>query len=104
MTIRFAPARRRTVHSLNLGYSLAQNHRGAYANDNNSPVAANDQGLLADALRHFAEHGLHAAEHARDRAMDAKRAGDADCYNWWLSICAVLDQRMANAIDESAGS
>ena len=97
MTIRFAPARNRdnlvSVVTRGFGYSVPK----IGANDNGL-VAANDDPLLTETLRHFAEHGLRAAERARDKAMDARRAGDSTDYEWWLSICRMLNRRMADAV------
>lgn len=69
------------------------------------PRAANDNHhgftndvLLRAALRHFAEHGLGAAEQARQSAERAFFAGDRADYDWWLAICRTLDRRMAAAV------
>lgn len=59
--------------------------------------AANDQLLLAEALRHFAQHGLSAAAHARANAETARASGDDEGCRWWISICRQLDRRMAEA-------
>ncbi|MXP41033.1 hypothetical protein GRI75_05160 [Altererythrobacter soli] len=50
------------------------------------------------ALRHFADHGLAAASHARRRAETAFFAGDREAYRWWLGICRTLDRRMAREL------
>lgn len=60
--------------------------------------AANDQRLLAEALRHFARHGLSAAAHARANAEAARAAADDEACQWWISICRQLDRRMADAL------
>jgi hypothetical protein len=66
------------------------------------PRPANDQDhgigrdtILRDALRHFAAHGLQAAERARDNAEAAFFAGDRGDYRHWMAICRMLDRRMA---------
>jgi hypothetical protein len=66
------------------------------------PLAANDNatdltrdGLLRAALRHFAEHGLGAAELAQQRAEKAFFAGNRKEYRHWLDICRALDRRLA---------
>lgn len=71
-----------------------------------TPVAANDndnglveETMLDAALRHFAEYGLAAAQHARCQAEDAFFAGDRISYQWWLGICRALDRRLAREID-----
>lgn len=65
------------------------------ANDNGSGVGG--ERLLKAALRHFAEHGLSAAERARENAEAAFFAGDSDQYRWWMAICTTLDRRMPSA-------
>lgn len=57
--------------------------------------AANDEAMLGEALRHFARHGLSAAEHARRNAQAANLNGDAASCSWWIEICRRLDRRMA---------
>ncbi|MFB0611054.1 hypothetical protein [Aurantiacibacter poecillastricola] len=66
------------------------------ANDNRRKQVASPH--LDAALRHFAEHGLAAARHARQQAMIAADAGDRQGFEWWLEICRALDRRMANEI------
>ena len=96
MSIRFAAAR-------SIGYSTiacaldARVPRGA-ANDNGPDQGAGSNRLLKAALRHFAEHGLSAAEQARDNAEQAFFAGRTEEYRWWLAICSALDRRMAAAV------
>lgn len=59
--------------------------------------------VLHAALRHFAAHGLAAAQHAADEAMAARRAGDEAGYRWWHGICHSLDRRLAGELDQRAG-
>lgn len=59
--------------------------------------AANDQRLLAAALRHFARHGISAAARARANAEAARAVEDDVACEWWISICRQLDRRMADA-------
>lgn len=66
------------------------------ANDNAQTLPSDL--LLRSALRHFAEHGLGAAEQARINAEQAFFAGDRDGYRRWIEICRTLDRRMAAAI------
>ena len=54
------------------------------------------------ALRHFAEHGLAAAQRARRQAEAAFFAGDRQGYQWWLEICRALDRAMARELDARA--
>ena len=63
------------------------------ANDN--PSADRNDKLVYEALRHFAQHGIAAARHAKGRAEEAFFAGDREAYDWWLGICRQLDRRMA---------
>lgn len=53
--------------------------------------------IFAEALRHFARHGLSAAAHARAHAAAARLAGDEVSCTWWIAICRQLDRRMADA-------
>lgn len=68
-------------------------------------IPANDDGEIVGtahvnaALRHFAKHGIAAAQHAREQAINAGRAGDRQSFDWWLQICRALDRRMARDID-----
>lgn len=93
MPIRFAPAGYRTRATKPL-LRMVRTHA---ANDN--VIARPDDATLRAALRHFADYGLAAAEHARHRAEAAFFAGDRDAYRWWLEICRTLDRRMAAAVD-----
>lgn len=93
MSIRFAAARH--------GDSCVRRVLGAArprraVNDNAG--GTNDDRMLRAALRHFAAHGLGAAEAARSNAETAFFAGDSTEYRWWLDICRMLDRRMAEAV------
>lgn len=91
MTLHFAAARsplRSPVARI-----LTRCPLGAPANDNGESGLGDD--LLHAALRHFAEHGLRAAQVARKEAENAFFAGDSDGYRWWLGVCRTLDRRMA---------
>lgn len=71
------------------------------ANDNAGGASGSSVGgelLLKAALRHFAQHGLSAAERARENAEAAFFAGDSDQYRWWMAICTTLDRRMPAAV------
>lgn len=61
---------------------------------------ANDERLLTAALRHFARHGLSAADHARRNAEAARDAGDEEACTWWIEICRQLDRRMAGNFEK----
>lgn len=75
-----------------------------------SPIHANDNGDMVGethmhaALRHFAKHGLAAAQHAREQAVAAARAGDRQTFEWWLEICRALDRPMARRLDKTCGT
>lgn len=98
MTIRFAAARR--------GDSCVSRFVGTAAlraagNDNDRGQGTDR--MLRAALRHFAAHGLSAADAARSRAESAFFAGDRAEYRWWLGICRMLDRRMAEAVAARRG-
>jgi hypothetical protein len=92
MTIRFAPAGRRTRATK----PLLRMVRASAANDN--ARTQTDDAVLRAALHHFAEHGLAAAGQARVHAEAAFFAGDREAYRWWLEICRMLDRRMAREL------
>ncbi|MBN9504523.1 MAG: hypothetical protein J0I69_00725 [Altererythrobacter sp.] len=100
MTIRFAaPPDRRFPR---LSPQQVREARNLRANDNdNGGIHAGDA-MLHAALRHFAEHGLAAAQWARQHAEAAGSAGDRQAYLWWLEICRALDRRMAAELDLGA--
>ena len=100
MTIHFAAARPKI--SAILGRRLAVVPAGRAANDNYDEFASDS--ILRAALRHFAQHGLSAAENARDAAERAFFAGDRGNYRWWLGICRALDRRMAASLRARTGS
>lgn len=60
--------------------------------------------IFAEALRHFARHGLSAAAHARANAAAARLAGDDAACTWWIAICRQLDRRMADAFAHRIGN
>lgn len=74
---------------------------GLPANDNGGDRSSD--AMLHAALRHFAEHGLAAAQRARKQAEAAFFAGDRQGYQWWLEICRALDRRMASELAANAG-
>ena len=98
MTIRFAAARR---GDSSVRRVLAAAGSRVAANDNFHGFG-NDR-LLRAALRHFAAHGLGAAEAARAEAERAFFAGDSAEYRWWLGICRTLDRRLADAVAARGG-
>ncbi|HTN14449.1 MAG TPA: hypothetical protein VL094_06555 [Sphingomonadaceae bacterium] len=110
MTIHFAAADGRLIP--NLSTSRARATMARPANDNialhneNSRDLAEAQGAdratLHAALRQFAQHGIGAAEHARNQAERAFFSGDRDTYRWWLGVCRTLDRRMAAGLAHHA--
>lgn len=99
MTIRFASAS--TAFAAFLTARPDGEFHARAANDNMiAPASAGlttHDVLLRDALKHFARHGLRAAEVARQNAERAFFAGDRNAYRHWLEICRALDRRMAQA-------
>src|SRR5687767_3741837 len=93
MSIRFAAARHGETCVRRV---LTARERGTAANDNGAELGGDR--MLRAALRHFAVHGLGAAEAARAEAETAFFTGDRTEYRWWLGICRMLDRRMADAI------
>ena len=100
MTIHFAAARTRDVSPL-VRLLTAKVPLGA-ANDNGGGIGGDR--ILKAALRHFAEHGLSAAERARENAQTAFFAGKSEDYRWWMAICTALDRRMSAACGFHRGS
>lgn len=72
---------------------------GKAANDNGQ-IGTHDSKVLDASLRYFAKHGLSAAAEAHKQAEACFHAGDAAEYSWWLSICRMLDQRMATKLSK----
>ncbi len=97
MTVHFAAAR--TGASSPVARILGRRRFLSAANDNCGQNG--DDQLLRASLRHFAEHGLRAAEEARKHAEQAFFAGDRESYQWWLGICRMLDRRMAAQFERS---
>ncbi len=93
MTIHFAAAQTTSISVL--ARALTANVPLNAANDNGSGIGGDR--LLKAALLHFAEHGLSAAERARDNAECAFFEGRREEYRWWMAICRALDRRMAPA-------
>ncbi|MXO59251.1 hypothetical protein GRI89_06825 [Altererythrobacter salegens] len=65
---------------------------------NDNGIGESTEAMLRASLRHFAEHGLAAAAHARAKAEAAWFNGDKEGYRWWLGICRTLDRRMAREL------
>ncbi|MFM5918187.1 MAG: hypothetical protein ACKOOL_11740 [Novosphingobium sp.] len=95
MTIRYAAARPAIAPVTMTRAMLARTGR-APANDNGD--APHRDLVLRNALMHFAEHGLRAAEDAGERALAAELAGDLTERDRWLEICRALDARRARGV------
>ncbi len=98
MSLHFAAARS-TAHSP-IARALARKVLSRAVNDNGDPAqvqtpASSIDYMMRAALRHFAEHGMAAAEAARRQAEQAHFIGDAESYAWWLGVCRTLDRRLA---------
>lgn len=100
MPVHFAAARS-TAHSP-IARALAKKALTRAANDNgplgSSSISSFDT-MMRDALRHFAEHGMGAAEEARRQAEQAHFTGDVQGYRYWLGLCRALDSRLAAKVE-----
>lgn len=104
MSVRFASANHpvRRLGWRAAGRGLIAPALARAANDNradggmaDAPASARFDPLLADALRHFAVHGLAAAETAHDLAAEAGARDDADARDHWLAVTQMFDRRLA---------
>ena len=95
MPIHFAAARS-AAHSP-VARALAKRAVRRAANDNPGGAGEcnTETRVLNAALRHFADHGLHAAEEAARQAETAWRAGERDACAWWTEVCYKLDRKLA---------
>ena len=100
MSVRFAAANNPVRH---IGWRAAG--RGLVApalaravNDNGDPVVApaSFDPLLAEALKHFAVHGIASAKAALIEAEDAAQRGDGQAKAHWLAITGLFDRRLAD--------
>jgi hypothetical protein len=98
MTIRFAAARSAESTAVVRALRLAPWRRPANDNDGEKAGGFPRDPILRAALKHFAAHGLGAAERAYRNAEEAFFAGKRDEYRHWLAICRALDRRMADAV------
>ncbi|WP_170004554.1 hypothetical protein [Pseudopontixanthobacter vadosimaris] len=104
MTVHFAAARSAAACSP-VARALSRRGQARYANDNGpaSDLARREDDLrLQQSLRHFALHGMNAADAAVQRARDALDAGSMTDYRHWLGICGKLDRRAAARLEASA--
>jgi hypothetical protein len=70
----------------------------APANDDGDAVELDES--LSAALRHFALHGLNAAQAACTGAEAAWRRGDRPVADNWLAICRMFDKRLAADLEK----
>ncbi|MFA6218199.1 MAG: hypothetical protein WC692_00275 [Erythrobacter sp.] len=102
MPVHFAAARS-TAHSP-IARALAKKAHARAANDNGdagqmAAQASSFDHMMRAALRHFAEHGMGAAEAARRQVERAHFTGDRAGCEWWLGVCRALDRRLAEQIE-----
>jgi hypothetical protein len=100
--VHFAAARS-TAHSP-IARALAKKALARAANDNGdagqmAAEASSFDHMMRAALKHFAEHGMGAAEAARRQAEQAHFTGDGAGFQWWLGVCRALDRRMADRLE-----
>ncbi|WP_298304319.1 hypothetical protein [uncultured Erythrobacter sp.] len=102
MSIHFAAAKSSNLTSVcSLGAKrLLSRARAQVANDNADFTERSQQNeqVLRAALRHFATHGLGAAQVARAQAEKAFFDGDRPTYDWWVDITRTLDRRLAASV------
>ena len=102
MPVHFAAARS-TAHSP-IARALARKALVRAANDNEGiddvpqTLGGAVDRVMRAALLHFAQHGLGAAQEARQQAEQAHHAGDDQSYQWWLGVCRTLDNRVASRL------
>ena len=95
MTIHFAAARTGNASVMARALRVLAITRAA----NDDPLRDEADAVLAAALRHFAAHGLAAADRAEEKARQAATAGDRAARDRWLEICATLDPRRARDLN-----
>lgn len=93
MPLHFAAARSAS-HSP-VARALAKRAVRRAANDNPGGAGKGETRVLHAALRHFAEHGLRAAEEAASMAERAWRSGEPEACRWWTEVCHKLDRKLA---------
>lgn len=112
MSVRFAsanhPVRRLAWRAARRGLVAPALARAANDNGEPAPARADFDPLLITALRHFAVHGLAAADAAFTEADEARLRGDGLSRERWLAITRMFDHRLAAravrvAADEGPG-
>jgi hypothetical protein len=103
MSIRLAPAHdpARLAGRKADGRGLVTRVQVMAANDDASDNAVAAPGafdpVLAEALRHFARHGLDSARVAHAEAARAAGEGNAPVADQWIAITGMFDRRLAAA-------
>ena len=99
MSVRFASARNavRPFGWHATGRGIVCRAQALAANDNGAAARriTGFDPLLTEALRHFAVHGLAAAETALIEAEEARMRRDAEAKAHWLAITGMFDRRLA---------
>lgn len=95
MPIHFAAARCAARSPVARALARKAVHRAANDNPGGATECGAEARVLNAALRHFAEHGLRAAEEAAMLAEQAWRAGESDACRWWTEVCHKLDRKLA---------
>ena len=95
MPIHFAAARCAARSPVARALARKAVHRAANDNPGGAGECGAEARVLSAALRHFAEHGLRAAEEAARHAEHAWRAGERETCLWWTEVCHKLDRKLA---------
>lgn len=95
MPIHFAAARCASRSPVARALANRAVRRAANDNPGGAGECPGETRLLHAALRHFADHGLRAAEEAARQAESAWRAGERETCVWWTEVCNKLDRRLA---------
>ncbi|WDA40329.1 hypothetical protein [Erythrobacter sp. BLCC-B19] len=105
MSVRFAsannPARRLGWRAAGRGLVAPALARAANDNGDTAVGGVRFDPLLTEALKHFAVHGLAAAEAAVDLAAEAGARDDADARDHWLAVTRMFDRRLAARAERS---
>jgi len=101
MSIRLAVAK--PLRQLRRDHARLQRMRLTCANDNAGAfpklsIGSASGNILHAALRHFAAHGISAAQNAANEANAARARGDTEGYIWWHDICHALDRGLARKL------
>ena len=95
MPIHFAAARCASRSPVARALARKAVHRAANDNPGGATECGAEARVLSAALRHFAEHGVSAAEEAAAQAEQAWQQGERESFLWWAEICHKLDRTRA---------